>query len=243
MEGINIIRFSENALCSLLLAAIESYTEKNRNMVKPKNLLEIYGSLYGHETRVNDGHRIFHVEMAMPSLTCKQSSKEVSYSMNPIFLKNELTQAFFPHLSFLGDFHTHPYTHFKVAAKNRGYYLSTRDRQDIINQTEEMKGINYRISVLTAISYSSRQLATAADYADKEKNTIRMDFGHFRIWISAYIAEENEEGQLEYSEDNSKHVMIHIPCLVGLNQMSSFGRLRGKGRHVSWQPAALPISC
>ncbi len=238
MEGINIVRFSENALCSLLFAAIESYTEKNRNLEKPKNLLEIYGCLYGHETRVNDGHRIFQVEMATPSLTCKQSSQEVTYEMNPIFLKSELTQAFFPHLSFLGDFHTHPYTHFKVAEKNRGYYLSPGDRQDLIDRTDEMKGINYRISVLTAISYSCRQLATGADYADSEKNTIRMDFGHFRIWISAYVAEENEQGLLEYSEDNSKHVMLHIPCLVGLNQMSSFGRLRGKGRHVSWQPAA-----
>lgn len=240
MTGINVIRLSENALCGLLMSAIESYTEKNLNMEKPRNLLETYGSLYGHETMVNDGHRIFQVELASVSSTCQQANDRVLFNVNHIHLKNELSQAFFPHLSFLGDFHTHPYTHFQVVENNQGYYFSDTDRKELTRSSEEMKALKYRIGMVLAISYSRRALQTKAEFADRENNSIRMDFDHFRIWITGYVIEEAENGLLYYNEDNSEKVLLHIPCLMGICQMSSFGRLTGKGRHVSWRPALCP---
>ncbi len=232
MDAKFIIRLSENALCGLLMSAVESYADKNLNLARPRNMLETYGNLYGHENTLDNGDRVFHVELANTSTTAQQAHDSVSYSFAAISLKKELSQAFFPHLSLLGDFHSHPYLHYRRAEKNKCFYFSGIDRKNLTENSEYFRAMNFRIGMLVTIAATKRLRTDSVNYADSQQNCLRMDFGHYKIWITGYVIYIDETGNLTYSQDNAPEVLLHIPCLSGIYQMAALSRLKISGNRM-----------
>lgn len=236
MRDLTVVRLSENALCALLMSGVEAYAEKNMNLARPRNRLEIHGLLFGNETWLKEGTRILHVEMINVTTTSKQTCNSVSYSLNSIALKADITQSLFPQLSFLGDFHTHPCRHYTEVLKKKMFYFSPQDRKNLDDMQEIWRSLNYRVGLAVAISYIKKFREVAVIYADSEKNTLQIDIGNFRVWISAYIAEINDDMILEYSSDNCPNVLLHVPALTGLCQLSDFGIIKMKNTQLTYCP-------
>lgn len=236
MSNLTVIRLSENALCSIVMSGVEAYVEKNLNFARPRNQLEIHGLLFGSESKLKEGTRVLQVEMANVTSTSQQTGNSVGYSLTSVALKSDIAQAFFPHLSFLGDFHTHPFRHFGEVSKIKGFYLSKTDRQSLKNDQTVMKSLNYRLGMVAAIAFTRKRTNPSASYADSEGNTILFNMGNFKIWISVYITVIDENGDLSYSCDNCADVILHVPALNGLHMFSDIGILKHGKRSIRYCP-------
>ena len=235
MKSTTVIYMSEQAVCSLLMSTIESYVVKNENMAKPQNRLETYGIFFGSETKASDGSRVIRIDMANPSNTVRQTRESVQSSPNSLIVKADLVRSCFPHLSFLGDFHTHPYRHFSEVKKCRGYYLSQTDRQALTSDSAFYKKLGYRIGMVATIAYAERACQNRASYPTKYRNRVELVIGHLRIWLTAYVARNRIKDGLVYSEDESSDVTLHVPCITGLDQFSAMGGVKFNKRGLTYE--------
>ncbi len=132
-----LIILSENALISLILSSLEAYAiEKRGYRGKDKKHLETYGSIYGQHIELEDGRTLFRVEMAQTDNTAKQTCSSVQYSEEAISLKRSALTSFWPHLDYLGDFHSHPYETLREVRQIKGYYMSEGDRINLEDSWE-----------------------------------------------------------------------------------------------------------
>lgn len=235
MKNATVIYMSDQALTSLLMATIESYVVKNENMAKPQNRLETYGIFFGSETKTSDGSRVIRIDMANPSNTVRQTRESVQSSPNSLIVKADLVQSCFPHLSFLGDFHTHPYLHFSEVKKCRGYYLSETDRQAMTSDSKLYRKLGYRLGMVATIAYAERAGQNRAGYPTKYKNRVELVIGHFRIWLTAYVTRSRIKDGLFYSDDESSDVILHVPCMTGLAQFSAMGGVKFNKRGLTYE--------
>ena len=235
MKNATVIYMSDQALTSLLMATIESYVVKNENLAKPQNRLETYGIFFGSETKTSDGSRVIRIDMANPSNTVRQTRDSVVSSPNSLVVKADLVQSCFPHLSFVGDFHTHPYRHFSEVKKNRGYYLSATDREALTCDSVFYKKLGYRVGMIATIAYADRAGQNRAGYPTKYKNMVELVIGHLRIWLTAYVARSRIKDGLFYSNDEASDVILHVPCVTGLAQFSAMGGVKFNKRGLTYE--------
>jgi hypothetical protein len=212
----------------LVLSSLEAYAiEKKGSRGKNKKHLETYGSIYGQHIQLDDGRTLFRVEMAQSDTTAKQTTSSVHYSEEAIALKRAALASFWPHLDYLGDFHSHPYETLKEAKDLKGYYLSEGDRANLSeNWKTFFKGLRYRLGLVVTVAAMQRARDNGSSWAGDGLNCLEFTIGNFRMWISAFcVYEDQKEGV--YTEDADAFVELTAPALTGLIwEHAPFGRYK-----------------
>lgn len=219
-----VIRVSESALIGLVLSAMESFAVTSKNIKKgDKTKLETYGNLFGHHATLLDGVSLFNIEFVHADISAGQKRDSVSYNKEAIKLKIDTISSYWPHLEYLGDFHSHPDDHYTKIHEDKNYYLSPGDRNDLKANSQFFNSINYRVGLVVAISALEKNGSRTTQYIGNHHSCIEFTFNNLRLWISAYRATERN-GALHYSKDGSEEVVLDIPSLNGLFQHTEFGR-------------------
>ncbi|MBK5970516.1 MULTISPECIES: hypothetical protein [Thiorhodovibrio] len=223
-----LVLLSENALISLVLSSLEAYAvEKRGARGKNKKELETYGSIYGQHTTLADGRTLFRLEMAQTDTTARQTTCSVQYSEEAISLKRAALGAFWPHLDYLGDFHSHPYRNITEARKCQGFYLSEGDRANLDRHWKSFwKNLRYRLGLVVTVAPMQRARESMSWWDGKGLNCLQFTIGNFRLWISAFcVFEENSKGC--YTEDQDEGVELSAPALTGLVwEHAEFGKYK-----------------
>ncbi|MBF0420057.1 MAG: hypothetical protein HQL78_07815 [Magnetococcales bacterium] len=253
-----LVRISDHALMELVLAAVEGYTVKEAgHSSKPgrkPQFVETIGLLWGHTARVPYNRLLLNVE----NVTVDAMANKKSGSVLPAegeFVKRDFITSFWPHLQFLGEFHSHPYKDINDVKACQGYLFSPGDRKRIETNIDE--GEPYLLddprvhAVVTVASLKRRVLAPPMHITE---NTIEFTLGAFRFWITVYVActlrcEQNESGKIIINRDPEwpspekvfnntifdnftfPDVSLQIPSLVGLEELSQLGKMKGKEFH------------
>lgn len=223
-----LVTLSENALISLILSSLEAYAiEKRGYRGKDKKHLETYGSIYGQPLELEDGRTLFRVEMAQTDTTAKQSCSSVQYSEEAISLKRSALASFWPHLDYLGDFHSHPYETLREARQTKGYFLSVEDRINLEDSWESFfRGLRYRLGLVVTVAAMQRVRDNNKIWEGKGLNCLEFTIGNFRLWIAAYCVYE-VDGIGCYTEDEDMDVELTAPALTGLLwEHAPFGRYK-----------------
>lgn len=211
-----VVRVSENALISIFLSSLEAYSVKAKNITgkgKPAARIEICGSLFGHEIVMKNKDTIYQIEIAHVDTTAEQRRSSVNANEEAVSLKADMITSFWPHLSYLGDFHSHPYKDKKEVLDNEGYYMSKEDR-DWLNEDFPEK-LQYRAALVMTIAAMKRGVTRRADWIDSNSNCVQATLGNYRIWLAAYCAYA-EKDKYRYTEDNDMRVTLDCPALTGL---------------------------
>ncbi|WP_219321152.1 hypothetical protein [Methylovirgula sp. HY1] len=147
----------------------------------------------GHKKEVCDENVIYHLERASVSISAERTTESVKPNNDAAFLKSQLVELWSPHLSMLGDFHTHPYDSIDEVKNIRGYEFSEIDYDSFIKDDflwEKARG-NPIMLVMTICRL--RRVRLTGDGKQLASNIWTFDAGHFRFWLNAEIGYENEE--------------------------------------------------
>ena len=221
-----VIRLSEQSLISLVMSALEAYVVENQNITHRENIqLEVFGNLFGQEINMANGKILYNVEFVHTDTTAKQRTGDVTPNDDALALKNDLVRSYWPHLSYLGDFHTHPDDHVKKIKELKNFYFSLGDRQCLFDHQEYFEKINYRIGLVLAVSRLEKKSTKYNRWHGSQLNRIEITKGNLRIWIGGYIAFLDSDGDAVYSKDNDSKVILDIPSIMGLNfEHNDFGK-------------------
>lgn len=223
-----LVMLSENALISLLLSSLEAYAiEKKGFRGKHKKHLETYGSIYGQHIELEDGRTLLRIEIAETDTTARQTTCSVQYSEEAISLKRSVLASFWPHLDYLGDFHSHPYETLREVRDLKGYYLSDGDRANLEDNWDSFfKDLRYRLGLVVTVAPMQRVRDSGKIWAGEGMNCLEFTIGNFRMWIAAYCVYE-ACGLGCYTENQDFSVELTAPALTGLIwEHAPFGRYK-----------------
>ncbi|MDF2627294.1 MAG: hypothetical protein K0R39_1125 [Symbiobacteriaceae bacterium] len=222
-----VIRLSEPALIYLCQTGLEAYSVAHQRK-GPRRELETYGLLWGHATPLTDGRTLYAIDMATVDTSAAMDHDSVIPSLQALELKRDIMTSYWPHLTFLGDFHTHPYRRVDEVLAGNLYAFSEDDRDSIEGQSELWSHHGYRVGLVLTIACleraSSRQDRWLID------SVIEFTLGNYRLWLKAYVAYQGEHG-LRLTADDDQQVLLDCPSLLGLQgEYTAFGRGKpGKG--------------
>ena len=223
-----IIRISENAFQSMLLAALEAYFITHESGGKKERALETCGTLWGNVVSSGRG-KIICVHMAAVETSAIRQHGYVIYKTDSIRLKLDMMRSLYPQYQFLGDFHTHAFSGAKVVEEQRLWRASEDDKQGVEAQSDWLRSIGYECGVIMTIARIGHTLPHP-EHKIIEQSAGRLTFGNLRIWTSACYAAPSG-GTLKYVDD--KHTVLHMPGLEGMNYAySAPGKVSRRGIYV-----------
>lgn len=220
-----VVRVSENALISLVLSSLEAYSVKKMDITqkgRPKSRIEVYGSLFGHEVVMKNNAILYHIEMANTDTTAEQRRSSVDVNREAISLKADVITSFWPHLIYLGDFHSHPFKSTKEVLDNKMYCMSDDDREWLNDNFWKEKG--YRVGLVMTIAAMEKAGSKACGWV--ANHCVEATLGNYRMWLAAYCA-YSQKGEYRYTNDNDIAVTLDCPALTGLQwEHADFGRFK-----------------
>lgn len=225
-----IIRITERAIVQMILSGLEAYSVAHPNpRGKKVNKVETYGLLWGHEIRQTDNSVVYCIDAISIETSAIRMPDTVRYVYEAVDLKKSIIQSFFPTYDLLGDFHTHPYNHYKTVLKHKQYYMSEGDISDIENNGDYWIKNNYRLGIVFTISRMSKRPQSPKAKVISQ-NTLQFDLGNYRLWLKAYATYQDKEKHLRFTEHNDENVILSCPALEGLNlENIRFGKVSRKG--------------
>lgn len=230
-----VVRLSENSLVSLILNALEAYCIRHKGASSRHSVkLETFGNLFGYETLLADGQFIYQIQVVNTDTSAKRNQGSVSYNTDAIALKIATVTSFWPHLDYLGEFHSHPYDTHKQAQNAKGYYFSADDRKDLTDNSEFWNKCRHRVGLLVTIGSMGRSGTRETQWVNSNHSCVELNLGNFKIWLTAYCS-YTEDGRMFFTKDNDDLVKLDCPSLTGLQwQHADYGKVRITGKTVEF---------
>ena len=214
------IHVSDSAIMHLLLAGMESFCVRHwgKNVTDKRGPAETAGLLIGYKTQ-KDYMDHFMVEHVSTDTFAKGTSSSVALNEDVTKTKCKVIEQRWPHLSLIGDFHTHPYENYSAeAVRDKGWEASKDDR---VSWKEDML---VEVPMSIALILTTAKLELQRKYLSPTtigNNTIRWQQGKFRYWLAGYsIDRVGEESVISPDPKNDvarKHVYIDVPTINGTN--------------------------
>ena len=187
-----MIRFSDVALESMVLAASEAHEFGNNNGNKP---VETYAHVWGYRRPDADEktEHIF-VDRFNACVSAEGSYNGVEYGTKVVDLQDSIVRYWSPHMSLLGEFHTHPFKSVGKLRKRRGWEFSKEDDKSFLRNKRLWKGaVKAPITIVMAIAPLNG--ADKRGGRRKAANRWRFDVGEFRFDLAVAVGRTNERGK------------------------------------------------
>lgn len=210
-----LVSISEQAFFSIITSALEAYKiEHNIKLGGSSAYVETFGHLWGYkkaeESAVSSTYRIVWadtstaVERNKDSVTPKDAAQE---------LKQDFVDAFFPELSYLGDYHSHPYsldgdgvsTELEVERKNL-YRFSDSDFKSVKYIQDEV-GLPYQVGLVVTVFEREKLVKRSLKVLDGQ-SCLRFQYKNLTVWIKAYVW----EGDLDSGYRRKADKMVRLKC-------------------------------
>ena len=200
------VKIIESAFIDICLSALEAYCVKHPESPPTTEPLETFGLLWGHETALADGATLYTIQKASVDTSTKRTPDACAPNSDSLKLKYDFMTAFFPDLEFLGDFHTHPYLKtVKEISADTLYDASTDDIKHIKADANKWISFNYRVFLVVTIGkHTSIHVdGIEPNKKDEKQNMILFRFGHYRLWVQAYVVYKLPNSKLEVTNENT----------------------------------------
>lgn len=186
------VRISPELMESMTLAAIEAYCfsrpgrkSKNGAVKKKYTHEETLGYLWG-QRRVEKGRTFIHLERMSVSISASRAPDSVVPNEKAARLMNDVVKRWSPQLSFLGDFHSHPYNDLAEVKKHSGYEFSQDDYQYLMDDDFSWKAASNR-PLMIAVTVCRLGKVTASELTYIRSNICKYAIGEFQFWVNAAV--------------------------------------------------------
>ena len=178
------IRIADSALEGMILAACEAYKFGNGSNDEP---VETYGHVWGYRRLgLDGGTEHIHVDRFNSCVSAEGSPDDVSVAFEVVDLQDSIVRHWSPHLSLLGQFHTHPYKSREELVSERGWGFSKPDDKSFRKDDSLWKRADDSpISLVMAMAPLQRVHEGWGEA--KAPNRWRFELGEYRFYLSAAI--------------------------------------------------------
>ena len=217
------VHVSDQALMHLLMAGMESYKVRQWNNVATteRGPVETGGVLLGYKTHKDSIDHIM-VEHASTDTYAERSYQSVTLNDRVTEAKRQVLEGRWPHLSLIGDFHTHPYKNGYVEALGAsGWEASRGDYESYIEKDEDSPWRGSCAALILTITDLKRYREES--YHDPKvtrDHIVHWQQKEYRFWLSAF-AIDKVDGTLVVSPRPKSdprtrpHVFIDVPTITG----------------------------
>ena len=188
---------SERALESMVLAACEAYAFGKDDS---REAVETYAHLWGFRRSSTDGGiEHVHVDRISVCVSARVANDRATVFSDVIALQDDIVKHWSPHLSLLGDFHTHPYASRRELIDNDGWKFSDCDRTSFLGDDNLWKRADGNpVSLVMAIAELQAVRQGWAEW--KAAYRWRFDVGQYRFYLSAAAGREDEGGERKFTQ-------------------------------------------
>lgn len=202
------IKISDNLLESMTLAAIEAYClgdGRSKELTK----LETLGYLWGFK-KISEEETVFLLDRMSLSLSAKRDRNSVTPNHKAVEIKNSVVERWSPHLSLLGDFHTHPYENLQEVNSCKGFEFSEGDISFLLNddflwEKSDQTPINLAITICELGRVHSKW---GGDWI--RNNIWQYDIGEFRLWINANVGYLDDDGDRQHTGNKRSKTILDL---------------------------------
>jgi len=224
-----IVWVSENALIPMCMNGLEAYVVPSETVNGNKKRVETVGLVWGHETTLTDGRTFYSVELVTIETSAIQRRDFVNIKNQSLQLKRDMMTSFWPRYDFLGEFHTHPEKDYEKVSRQKLYYFSQEDLEDMEKGNGKIH--NYRVGIVMTIAKMKKR---SSSLSFPDPSTVCFTLGDFKIWIKAYITYHKKD-KLECSDHRDQEVKLDIPLQVGIvGEYTRFGKFSNSGKSKSY---------
>ena len=208
---------SDSALPTIISAAMEAYIVDHGGLIKwfPKDRIETYGLLWGYVRNVDPtyGCPVIFVDSATVDTSARMKRDSVSPKHEALSLKIRLFNLYWPQLSLIGEFHSHPYDDPAEAREAQGWNFSEGDDES----TESFvwnNGMELAIQLVVAVSEMERSGWMKPRYVHGY-SAINFVINNYKLWLKAGVAirQDDADGNEVVWIDND-HVILDCPRLL-----------------------------
>lgn len=173
------IHVTDSSLMGLVVAGMESYHVRHWGKGVRKGLAETAGLLWGYVVPRNDMDHVV-VDYVSTDTFAKGTANEVGLNDVVTEVKQRVIAYRWPHLTMVGDFHTHPYKRVGEVRRDRGWEFSDADRSSY-GSPETWPG---RMALVLTIAELGRSSDMDAEVVSD--NVIHWQMDRYRFWLSGY---------------------------------------------------------
>ncbi|MEG8200864.1 hypothetical protein SE916_01385 [Pseudomonas sp. 5FOS] len=209
----SVVSISEQAFFSIVTSALEAY--KVEHLLENGDFaarVETYGHLWGYAQKSIGAQTMYRVVWADTCTSVTRDQGSISYGDAPQEIKQSFIDTFFPEVTFLGDYHSHPYSYqddeikTELELERGGYYrFSDADFRSVKQQQDD--GLDYRVGLVATVFERDEKVKRALKILDGE-SALRFQVGSMTIWLKAYVWTEDENLKFRRKADR----MVRLVC-------------------------------
>lgn len=204
------VSIEDQALQAMVMAGLESYVIGNggRPARNDRIPVENFGHLWGYHYQNRKGEQTYRVETFDVSISAIRKHDSVEPNGKAALLKSDFMQKWAPHLSLIGDFHTHPYASVQQVKSVSGYDYSQADCSALLHDDLlwEQSGDRPLMLVMTICELQRVHLTTGRWERD---NIYTFDVGQYRLWLNAAVG-YLENGKRCITANKKSRVLLDI---------------------------------
>ena len=212
----SVVSISEQAFFSIVTSALEAYKlEHVLTCGDSAAGVETFGHLWGYCQPLIGRNMMHRVVWADTSTAVERDQGSVSYTDEAQELKQGFIDTFFPEVCYLGDYHSHPYSHEDDEIKTeleleRGhlYRFSEGDFRSV--KSLQDKALDYRVGLVATVFERERKVKRSLKKLDGE-SCIRFQYLNMTIWLKAYVWTSDDNDN--YRRKADKMVRLMCPSL------------------------------
>lgn len=199
------IRLTPSLIESMTLSTMEAYCIGDSG-TRRKNGVEAYGYVWGTKNHT-DGLTIFHLSKLSISIAAKRSYMAVFPHPRSGILKSKVLEKMAPHLTLLGDFHSHPWATRESMKRDVGFNFSPGDFDSFLADDLfwETSGNN---PVMLVQSVVRLRRAGRRGSGWQRQNVFHFDIYDHRFWINAVVGFVDEQGNRRHTGNRTRSVVI-----------------------------------
>ena len=198
------VTISDRALQSMVLAACEAYAFGSDDNRQP---VETYAHLWGHR-RHEHGNEIehIHVDRISVCVSAQVANDRVEVFSDVIALQDDIVKHWSPHLSLLGDFHTHPYNTLAELRECQGWQFSETDIASFLTDDQLWERADGSpLSMVMAITKLQNVHKGWARHPAAYR--ARFDIGQYRFYVSTAAGRITDNSGREFAQSG---VQLHF---------------------------------
>jgi hypothetical protein len=198
---------SPNLLESMTLAAVEAYCYGKRTKRK-WNPVETLGYVWGFK-KEEDERTIFYLDRTSLSISSSRERYGVLPNEEAARLKNQVVMRWSPHLTMLGDFHSHPYQTLSQVQKTTGFEFTAEDFKSLLTD-DMMWDFSGNTPVMLAITVCRLGRVRENIGGHLRGNVYRYAVGEFQFWINVAVGYVGEDGKRHHTGNSHSRVELDI---------------------------------
>lgn len=219
------VHVSDHALMHLLLAGMESYKVRtwNKTVTTERGPVETGGVLLGYTTHRESMDHVV-VEHVSTDTYADRKYQYVTLNSDVTEIKRQVLEDRWPHLSLIGDFHTHPYKDgYMETVGAGGWNASKGDYESYIDRDEESPWRGCCAALILTITELKRYHEnTHRDSGVPQHHIVHWQQHDYRFWLSAYAIDKVDDELVVSPNPNAgerrrPHVYIDVPTINGTN--------------------------